>query len=256
MNTRNRMIFILIIIIIIAGGLALYNWALGPTKEASGPIEAIPVQVDPTSTPLNNKAIEPEATPEEATPESNPTSEDLVIYEIKQDKSEVSFKIFEELRGQPNDVIGTTNQVAGQIALDTTNLNKTQVGEIRVNSRTLLTDVDRRNQAIRNFILNTDQYEFISFTTTDLTGLIGSAAPGQTFTFQINGDLKIRDISQPVTFDVTAQLDENNQITGSAMATINRDQYNLTIPNVPGVANVGKEITLTINFVAVQPSGG
>jgi hypothetical protein len=40
------------------------------------------------------------------------------------------------------------------------------------------------------------------------------------------------------------------QIQGSASATIERGDFNLAIPNVPFVANVGEDVTLAIDFVA------
>jgi len=140
--------------------------------------------------------------------------------------------------------------VAGQLAVGAKDLSQTQVGVIQVNARTLVTDNDRRNGAIRNFILNTDQYEFITFTPTSITGLSGATQSGQSFTFQMSGDLTIRNVTQSVTFNVTAQGVSASQITGTATATVNRSDFSLTIPSVPNVANVGEEVTLQIDFVA------
>jgi polyisoprenoid-binding protein YceI len=53
-----------------------------------------------------------------------------------------------------------------------------------------------------------------------------------------------------VTFDVTAQAVSNNQISGTATATIQRSDFNLQIPSVPRVANVGEQVALQIDFVA------
>lgn len=41
------------------------------------------------------------------------------------------------------------------------------------------------------------------------------------------------------------------RIEGSAVATVLRESWNLTIPSVPNVANVSEEVELTIDFVAV-----
>jgi polyisoprenoid-binding protein YceI len=174
----------------------------------------------------------------------------LVIFEIVPDQSQVSFSIYEELAGQPKTVVGTTRQVAGQLAVDVQDLSQTQVGVIQVNARTLTTDNDRRNGAIRNFILNTDQYELITFTPTAVTGLSGTAQAGQSFTFQMTGDLTIRNVTRAVTFEVTARGVSATQITGTATATVNRSAFNLDIPSVPNVANVGEDVTLQIDFVA------
>lgn len=250
MNRRYTIIGILIVAILLIGGIWLWNWVLGDTEAASGPITAIPVVTETTvnATPLPTEAlVEPTTEP---VLEQTPLESSPLIFQISQEESQASFTIFEELRGQPKDVIGITDQIAGEIALTPSDLSNAQVGVINVNARTLVTDDDRRNQAIRNRILFTDNYEFITFTPTEIRGLEGEAAVGQEFTFQIAGDLTIRDITQPVVFDVTAQMVSEEQLTGSAVATIQRGDFDIAIPSVPFVANVGEEIALEINFVA------
>ena len=248
------------------GAVALYNWVLGPTLAPSAPISAIPLQLEntPTAAPVQPTAtavIATKAAPtSEAVATTAPTATaeataqpagGLTVFQISQDESEVRFIIFEELRGQPVDVVGRSNQVAGELAVDPADLSSAQVGVIQVNARTLVTDEDRRNQAIRNRILNTDTYEFITFTPTEVRGLNGSAAPGDTQTFQLAGDLTIRNVTQPVVFEVTVTAEAADRLKGSATATINRADFNLIIPSVPSVANVGETVKLELDFVAL-----
>ena len=49
---------------------------------------------------------------------------------------------------------------------------------------------------------------------------------------------------------VTAQEVSVDQLAGSATTVINLESFELTIPSVPFVANVGEEVTLEIDFVA------
>jgi polyisoprenoid-binding protein YceI len=264
MNSRNLIIGLVLVVVLVAGGIWLYNWVLGETEGASGPISA-PTLALPTDTESVDEPIEavptveaeateapvdeaPEPTLESATGGEAPSA-GLSVLQIAQEESQVRFNIFEELRGSPKDVIGVSDQVAGELAIDLTDLSTAQVGVIQVNARTLATDDDRRNQAIRNRILFTDQYEFITFTPTEIRGLSGSAEPGQPFSFQIAGDLTIRDVTQPVVFEVSATGETMDRIVGTASTTINRADFNLIVPDVPFVANVGDEITLEIDFV-------
>lgn len=239
------------------GGFFLWNWLLGDTEEASEPIQAVPLQLETTPTtaaspttaqvePTQTKALIETDSPTETSGDPS----DLQVYTISQEESEVRFTIYEELLGQPTNVVGVSNQVAGEIAVNLDALSSAQVGVIQVNARTLVTDENRRNQAIRNRILNTDSFEFITFTPTEIIGLGGSAAIGQPVEFQIAGDLTIRDITRPVIFDVTAQAFSADQFAGTATTTIQRSDYNLVIPSVPSVANVGEEVTLEIDFLA------
>ncbi len=91
-------------------------------------------------------------------------------------------------------------------------------------------------------------------TPTEIIGLSGSAEAGQSFDFRIAGDLTIRDITQPVEFDVSVQVESPDRLVGQARAVVNRADYNLVIPSVPGVANVGEEVTLEIDFL-LTPAG-
>jgi polyisoprenoid-binding protein YceI len=273
---QRKTIFIIGGLFVIAGAIAaaaLYNWVLGPTLASNGVPTAIPivfVTAAPTGVAANRTSAAPTTvapataanTSVAATAETAATAEPaataasgLTIFEIDSSQSQVRFIITEELRGQPKTVVGTTNEVAGELALDPNDLSLTQVGIIQVEARSLSTDSSQRNQAIRNRILNTDQYEFITFTPTGVTGLSGSGAPGQTYTFQIAGNLTIRDITQPVVFEATAKADSLDQLSGTATTTIQRADYNLIIPNAPGVANVGESVTLEIDFVAVAQAG-
>ena len=176
----------------------------------------------------------------------------LRIYEISQADSQVRFELNEELRGQPKTVVGVTDQIAGEMAVNLSDLASTQVGVIRINARTLATDNNFRNRAIQNQILDTGAYEFIIFTPTSVDGLPASAAVGEEVTFTIAGDLTIRDITQPAVFTVTATAVSEGELAGTASAVVLRADYGMEIPSVPNVANVEEEVELYIDFVAFE----
>lgn len=274
---------ILVAVLILAGGFVIYNAVLGETEAASGPVTAptlavaaatstaVPVAAQPaapaTAVPAEPTVVEAAPVVETAAPtqaantgtgQNNSalpaTGAGLKVYQISQAESEARFNIYEQLRGQPKDVIGTTSQVAGEVAVDLSDLSTAKVGEILINARTLVTDDDRRNGAIRNRILFTDQFEYISFKPTQISGLSGSAAPGQSFTFQVAGDLTIRDTAQPVVFDVTVNVESPERLTGTAKSSVKRADYGINIPSVPFVANVGDDVTLEIDFVLAPKS--
>jgi len=208
---------------------------------ASAPDEAVEPTVEATEEPTAEPVAETTEAPAAA-----------VLYRISQDESQVSFTLTEDLRGVPTTVVGTTDQIAGDIVVDFTTPANSQVGQIRINARTLVTDNEFRNRAIRGEILESskDEYEFIEFTPTAVTGLPAAVTVGEPITFQLTGDLKIRNITQSVTFDVTATATEE-RLEGSATVVVTRTQYNLVIPSAPGVANVSEEVTLQIDFVAL-----
>jgi polyisoprenoid-binding protein YceI len=223
MQQNNRLLIVAGIMVVVVVAAALWRQFMGPPESPSGPIEAVPI-----------------------TPAAQ-----AIIFQIDPEQSSTLFTVSEILGGSPNIVIGLTSQVSGQIAVNWQELSQSQVGVIQVNARTLLTDNPNRNRAISNLILNTDQYEFITFTPTALAELNGPVVVGESFTFQIMGELTIRDITQPVQFAVTAQAESETRIKGQAKAAIQRADFNLTIPTVDNVADVAERVNLVLDFVAV-----
>lgn len=174
------------------------------------------------------------------------------LFRISQDESQAEYNIFEVLNGSDKTVVGTTSEIAGDIVIDLNDLSQTEVGEIAINARTFATDEERRDNSVARFILQSesDANEFITFQPTAISGLPDSASVGDTLEFQVTGDLTIAGTTQSVTFDVTATLASADQLTGHAETVIQRSDFNLTIPSVPFVADVGEEVTLKLDFVA------
>ncbi|NWG17740.1 MAG: YceI family protein [Chloroflexi bacterium] len=285
MSQRWWLILGALVLIGISSGasILIYTTVVGGTGEPSAPISAPTLDLStPTPDPREAEiarlstevarlaaenaalstaaAVEAAATvelaaTEEATSEVTATPEAAaVLFRIVPDESEVRFILTEDLRGAPTTVIGKTDQVAGEILVDFATPGSTRMGVIRINARTLATDNDFRNRAIRGEILQSsqDKYEFSEFTPTELIGLPETVAVGDTISFQIIGDLKVRDITQTVTFEATVTVVSEDRLEGSAKTTVQRADYDLVIPSVPGVANVSEAVNLEIDFVAAR----
>ncbi|MEO8393982.1 MAG: YceI family protein [Chloroflexota bacterium] len=273
--SRNRSIVTIIVVVVIIAAIAFgYIWFSGgsgaPSATLSAPTLAIATR-QPTTAPTQAPTVAAtaesastaeatvastaEATAEAtaaatvaaATFESNP-----VVFNITTEGSKVSFTLGEILNGSANQVVGTTDQIAGQIAVDFANPANSQIGEIRIDARTLATDSGMRDRMIRGQILQSaqDAYEFVSFKPTALTGLPSSVTMGTAFDFKVTGDLTIREITKPVTFDVTVTPTSTSEITGTATTSVQRDDFGLTIPNVPSVTQADEEVKLQIDFTA------
>ena len=238
--------------VVIAAGIA---YVLRPPAEATEPIEALPVAtVDLAPTNPVGTATAGSSTASagvESVREFSPAG--VMTFEIVQSESVVRFSIDEILRGNPFTAIGTTDQVAGQIVVNFNDPSASQIGIIQVNARTLTTDSENRNRMIRNEILDTSAYEFITFTPTSIHGLPDSFILGEALAFEIAGDLTIRDVTRRVTFQVTAIIDEDGRLVGHAQTVVLRSDFDLVIPSVPSVAGVSNEVSLAIEFVALRP---
>lgn len=233
------------IAVVVIGGAAWFftQGDAEPTTEVTAPPIADP---ETTEAPDTTEAVAPETTTTAAA-DAEPSVESS--FELTE-ASTATFRIDEELRGSPVTVVGTSGIVLGRIEIDPDDLSNSQIGEILINARDFETDSGLRNRAIRGPILDTDVFEFISFVPSTIDGLEGSASVGDELAFTVSGDLTIRDITQPVTFDVTAVLTSGSTIEGTATTVVERGPFELVIPSVPSVANVAEEVPLSLDFVA------
>jgi polyisoprenoid-binding protein YceI len=176
-------------------------------------------------------------------------------FAIVQGESVASFEIDEVLRGNPNHVIGSTHEVAGSVSFDPEDPAAATITQITVNARTFTTDNQFRDRAIRGpVVLNSadDAFELITFVPTSISGLSGPAETGVSVTFQVTGDLTIKGVTRSVTFDVSATLVSEDRLEGRAETQVLREDFDIGIPNAPGVADVTNEVLISLDFVAVR----
>ncbi len=208
---------------------------------------------EPTASPVPEPEPAPTATAppqEEAATEMEEKPAGSQTFVIVAQESEARFIINEMLLGQPKTVIGTTNALSGELTVDVANPAASAIGPIQIDTGTFVTDNDNRNRAIRRFILQSNQHQFITFNATELTGLPDAVSVGGEIEFEITGDLTVRDITSPVLFIVTMQVVSESELRGTAATIVAREAFELTIPQVPSVANVGEEFIIEFDFVA------
>jgi polyisoprenoid-binding protein YceI len=167
--------------------------------------------------------------------------------------SEARFYINEVLLGNDKTVEGITPDVTGDIQFDLGSPATATVGTITINARTLTTDDNRRNGQIQNRILQSaeDQYQYITFEPTSISGLPETVAVGDTFNVEMTGNLTIRGMTLEKTFDVAVTVASEAQLTGLGTTTITHQEFELSIPRVPLVASVEDDVRLEIEFNAV-----
>jgi polyisoprenoid-binding protein YceI len=183
------------------------------------------------------------------------TASDETSYLIDTQQTTASFEIGEVLRGEPATVVGTTDQVAGQVVVDGGDLGTAQFSDIVINARTFTTDDERRDRIIRGPVIldsASDEHELITFSPTLVEGLEGvTATPGESYEFSVTGDLTIKGSSNPVTFIVTVDMIDESTVQGVATTEVLRSDFGIGIPSVPFVADVTDEVILNLEFVAI-----
>jgi polyisoprenoid-binding protein YceI len=248
MSRPVRILLGLIVVGVVVGAAAMaYIYVRGGSGEAS-----VSIQDAAATRAAAGATDEPSGSATEAATQVAEAAGEATVFSIVPDESQVRFEIDEDLRGVRTTVVGSTNQVAGEIRVNFDDPAQTEVGTIVINVRTLTTPEEFRNRAIRGEILLSarDEYEFGQFEPTEITGLPETVTMGEPISFQITGNLVLRGVSNPVTFDVTVTPVSETELEGSAAAVVDRTLYGMEIPSAPGVANVEEEVELYIDFVA------
>ncbi|MEO7911349.1 MAG: YceI family protein, partial [Roseiflexaceae bacterium] len=223
--------------------------ASAPTAAPATAPTAAPADVAPTAAagaPTAAAADAPTTAPSGATGSAR-------TFTIVPEQTEASYEVQEKFlnRDLPNMALGKTNAVTGELQLSLDGKPSGKVTNITVDLRTLTSDSSRRDGRIHTQWLESDTYPFAEFTSTDAQGIPDSYTEGQEVNFKLTGDMKIRDVTKPVTFDVKGKL-EGDTITGSATSKILMKDFGFDPPDVAGILTVADGVTVTINFTAKE----
>ncbi len=167
--------------------------------------------------------------------------------------TEARYRIDEVFRNRDTTAIGITPLVTGTVQFDRNDPLSTSVGTITIDARDLDGDRRARDRVVIRRILqaNRDQYRYITFEPTAITGMPPLVQVGDTLELQITGLLRIRDSTNEVVFDTTVRVASETKLKGKASTTILWRDYGLRIPNWPGVSWVADEVILQLFFDAV-----
>ena len=148
-----------------------------------------------------------------------------------------------------NVAIGTTNAVRGEMWIDRSDPRRTHIGTITVDISTLKSDANQRDRMIRTQWLESSRFPMAEFTPTAITGLPDAYVPGQELFVQIAGNLRIRQVTRPVTFATTLKLD-GAALTGVASTRILMTDFGFAPPSLLGILKADNQVTLEFHFTA------
>jgi polyisoprenoid-binding protein YceI len=187
-----------------------------------------------------------------AAPAAN-SAGDLRTFTIGPEQTEASYEVQEQFlnRDLPNKAIGRTNAVEGTFQFNAAGQPTGQVTEIKVDLRTLTSDRAMRDQRIRREWLESDTYPYATFVSTGVEGVPASYTEGQEIGFKLLGNLTIREVTKPVTFDVKGNL-EGDTVTGTATTSVLMKDFGFDPPAVAGILTVQDGVTITVNFTAKE----
>ena len=188
-----------------------------------------------------------------AAPAPSGTASGTRTFTIVPDQSEASYEVQEQFlsRDLPNQAIGKTNAVTGELQFSLDGKPSGKVTNITVDLSKLTSDESRRDNRIRQQWLESNKYPNAVFTSTDAQGLPETYTEGQHVNFKLTGDMTIHDVTKPVTLDVTGKL-VGDTITGSATTQILMKDFGIDPPSIAGMLTVKDGVTIKLNFTAKE----
>lgn len=175
---------------------------------------------------------------------------ELLAFAIIGERSQARFIIDETLGGVATRVVGVTSGLSGSLRTSYGRIGDSEFDLIVIDANTFVTPSDRRNGAIRNFVLYTKLYPEITFAPTLIDHAPSSVAVGEEFTLEVTGPLYVLDSDLEVTFLVTAVFNSEKELTGTGTTTIILEDHGINVPRPPLVSWVDDKMILELDFVA------
>lgn len=150
-------------------------------------------------------------------------------------------------------VRGQFDEFEGKAHLDGDDPSKSSA-QLTIQTKSIQTRIQRRNDHLRRAFLDTDNHPTITFTSTKVEQVDGT-------NFKVTGDLTIRGVTKPVTVDFELTGAESDpwgdfRVGFEGKVTINRKDWGVSWNAAleGGGVLVGEKVTLELDVAAVRQS--
>ena len=181
-------------------------------------------------------------------PASAPGNVQSVRLDLVTGESEARYRVREQLArvSFPSDAVGSTKAVTGTVVANADGSIVTAVSRFQVDLSTLRSDEGQRDNFIKMNTLQTNSYRYAVFVPTKVEGLALPPTAGPV-SFKLTGDLTIRNVTKPVTWDVKGTI-TGDEAKGTATTSFTFAYFNLEKPNVFTVLSVEDTIKLELDL--------
>jgi polyisoprenoid-binding protein YceI len=150
--------------------------------------------------------------------------------------------------------VAVTDQLEGAIEIDLDDPQILRLLEVTADLRELKSDEPNRDEKLADRWLVTNQFPQASFRATGIEKPSAGISEGQAVQFILTGDMTIREVTRPVTFQATAQL-AGERLIGTATGMIKMSDFGIDPPNLLDFVVVEDEVQVAINLVAQELTG-
>ncbi len=176
------------------------------------------------------------------------------VYRIDPTRSQVTYSVPEKIVGQTaHHATGSTNGIAGDLAINRTNPAASRVGQIVVDVEQLHSNNNLRDARIRQSYLESHNNPLAEFNTLSLSGLPPAIVDGRQYSFTMSGVLTAHGKPAPVTWNVTAQL-AGGELNATATTHVKMSSFGVGPISLAGLLSTGNDVGLTFKLVALDPS--
>lgn len=205
----------------------------------------------PTPVPEPTAAPAPTSPPAMAEPTQVSESAASGVTVLVSEGSVARYSITEQLARLPSpiDAVGETGDVEGAIVFDADGNVDPERSVITVALAGLTSDESRRDRYVRERVFDTSQYPNAELAITGVEGLDWPFPDSGETTFQLHGDMTVRNATSPTTWDVEAQS-AGGVVTGQAKTVVTFDQFKLSKPSLAFIISVEDEIRLELDIRA------
>ncbi|HSJ23264.1 MAG TPA: YceI family protein [Longimicrobiales bacterium] len=171
-------------------------------------------------------------------------------WHVASEGNEARYRVREQLARLdfPNDAVGRTSEISGAITVDAAGNIVAGASRFTINMAALESDSDRRDNFIRRNTLQTADHPDAVFVPTSFSGLAFPLPESGVLQFRMTGDLTIRGVTRPVTWDVMARVSDDGALRGEATTQFTFADFDITKPRVASVLSVADDIRLEYTF--------
>jgi polyisoprenoid-binding protein YceI len=232
--------------------LAFSLFMSGCAAPSPSPSAGLPTGAAPTSTAAPAKSSAPQNTTVPAVTSgasSTAAAGDLVRVVVVPEKSQVNYRVREQLANLqfPSDAVGTTSAITGTLVGKADGTIVSEESKFVVNLGTLKSDAGQRDDFIKRGVLQTNQYPNATFIPKEAPGIPTTVPPSGEAAFKLIGDLTVRNVTKPVTWDTTCK-GNGSEGTCTAKTSFQFGYFNLQIPQVARVLSIVDNITLELSI--------
>ena len=146
-------------------------------------------------------------------------------------------------------VVGTTPGVTGEIQLNLENPGQIEHMQINADMAGLQTDQERRDKWLLDNAIESSSFPQATFTATSVNGMPENITEGEDISFQLIGDLTVRDVTNNVTFDVTAVL-TGDTLQGTATLPLKMTDFGIDPPDFAKTLKVADDFSIEVVLTA------